>query len=162
VISIKKFATHFDATFFQQLKINSQQLKIPSVMEPQCVYRAMLIDIASGPRGATVVSKQMNIQEAVQSWTCCASSKRNLRALLFAEHTRTAYLGTLEEFLLPLSHEMLLNRDMFPDKWVARDEPVTWTLHSPDSPQRFILGVRQCYLAGTCWEAKSCSYPRLA
>lgn len=45
----------------------------------------------------------------------CASSKRNLRALPFEEHTRavtgTAYLDTLEECLLPTSNEMLFNQD---------------------------------------------------
>jgi hypothetical protein len=57
------------------------------------------------------------------------------------------YLDTLDEFLLPISHKILFNQDgqllhfhkeladilnMFPDKWIASDEAITWVPESPD------------------------------
>jgi hypothetical protein len=83
----------------------------------------------------------------------------------------------LEEFLLPISHAMLFNQvgqlphfhkelthilNLFPDKWIATDEPTTWTPHSLDlttfnvffwgyiNDAKYVLSLAAtfCYLLG--------------
>jgi hypothetical protein len=71
----KKFATHFDLTFFQHLKtMNVLQPKLSSVKKPYSIYREMLIDITWEFGEVTILIKLSNIREAVQSYDICRAT----------------------------------------------------------------------------------------